>query len=130
MSYVAYTKNNDGSVNILAGSSNPSVFEKILPEGTQFEVHEGDTYSANGKTWLSKEDADYLAARQEEEKRKALAELDRQFEADKNDILKYYTDALLSGDAEAQQGCQEELEELKAEYDKNYEALVSGESEG
>ena len=41
MNYTAYTANTDGSVNILAGSSNPDVFSKILPAGTQYEVHEG-----------------------------------------------------------------------------------------
>jgi hypothetical protein len=70
--YTAYTPNTDGSITVLAGSSNPDVFAKILPTGTQYEVHEGEVYQAGGKTWLSQDDEGYIEAKAAEEQEKAL----------------------------------------------------------
>ena len=123
MNYTAYTANQDGSVNILAGSTNPAVFSKILPTGTQYEVHEGETYTAGGKTWLSDEDEGYIEAKKQEEKDKALADLDAQFRLDQATIMEYFTQAVFDGDTEAQADLKEEMEEIKTTYAEERKAL-------
>lgn len=116
MNYTAYTANTDGSINVLAGSTNPAVFAKILPTGTTYEVHEGETYTAGGKTWLSDTDEGYIEAKAKEEKDKALADLDRQFRDDQATIMEYFTQAVFDGDTEAQEELKEEMEEIKTTY--------------
>lgn len=123
MNYTAYTANQDGSINVLAGSTNPAVFAKILPTGTEYSVHEGETYTAGGKTWLSDEDEGYIKAKAQEEKDKALAELDAQYDADKADIMNYYTQALFAGDEEEQEQLKAEMEEIDAQYIEDRKAL-------
>lgn len=121
--FVAYTANTDGSINILAGSTNPTVFAKILPEGTQYEVHEGETFTAGGKTWLSDTDPAYIKAKAQEEKAKALADLDAQFRLDQATIMEYFTQAVFDGDTEAQEELKAEMEEIKAAYEEERKAL-------
>lgn len=72
--YTAYTSNADGSINVLAGSDRQEVFPKILPEGTDYEIHEGETYSAGGKTWLTPGEA-YQAAHLADVKAAKIREL-------------------------------------------------------
>lgn len=45
-----------------------------------------------------------------------LAQLDAQYEQDKEELTKYFAEALLSGDTETQEELQEELAELNATY--------------
>ena len=126
MNYTAYTANTDGSINILAGSTNPAVFDKILPQGTTYEVHEGETYTAGGKTWLSDTDEGYIEAKAKEEKDKAFAQLDAQFKADQATIMEYFTQAVFDGDTEAQADLKAEMEEIKATYAEERKALEEG----
>ena len=116
MNYTAYTANTDGSINVLAGSTNPAVFAKILPTGTEYSVHEGEVFTAGGKTWLSDTDEGYIEAKKQEEKDKALAELDAQFRLDQATIMEYFTQAVFDGDTEAQADLKAEMEEIKATY--------------
>jgi hypothetical protein len=124
MNYTAYTANTDGSINILAGSTNPAVFSKILPTGTQYEVHEGEVYTAGGKTWLSDTDEGYIEARKQEEKDKALAELDAQYNADKTDLLTAYQTAMLYGDTDTMESLKADLTALDNQYDEDYERII------
>ena len=126
MNYTAYTANTDGSINILAGSTNPAVFANILPTGTEYSVHEGETYSAGGKTWLSDEDEGYIEAKKQEEQEKALADLDAQFRLDQATIMEYFTQAVFDGDTEAQEELKEEMEEIKTTYAEERKALEEG----
>lgn len=123
MNYTAYTANTDGSINVLAGSTNPAVFSKILPTGTQYEVHEGETYSAGGKTWLSDTDEGYIEAKAQEEKAKALADLDAQFRLDQATIMEYFTQAVFDGDTETQEELKAEMEEIKETYAEERKAI-------
>ena len=131
MTYTAYTANNDGSINILAGSTNPAVFDKILPTGTTYEVHEGETYTAGGKTYLSDTDPAYIEAKAEEDKEKAYAELDAQYNADKAELLTAYQSAMVYGDTDLMESLKADLAALDDEYDEAYEAIESeGEEDG
>lgn len=124
MNYTAYTANTDGSINILAGSTNPAVFDKILPTGTTYEVHEGETYTAGGKTWLSDTDEGYIEAKKQEEKAKALADLDAQYNADKADLLTAYQTATVYGDTDTMESLKADLNALDEQYDEDYEKIV------
>jgi hypothetical protein len=123
MKYTAYTANQDGSINVLAGSTNSAVFDKILPTGTEYSVHDGETYTAGGKTWLSETDEGYIEAKAREKKDKALAELDSQFRIDRATIMEYYTQAVFDGDTETQEELKEEMEEIKTTYAEERKAL-------
>jgi hypothetical protein len=125
--FVAYTANADGSINVLAGSSNPDVFAKILPTGTQYEVHEGETYSAGGKTWLSDEDEGYIEAKKQEEKQKALSDLDNDYNQQKAILSEQYTSAMMADDAELADEVKAELTALNEWYDEEYAKIVGEE---
>lgn len=124
--YVAYTPNADNSINILAGSINPAVFPKILPTGTPYEVHEGEVFIAGGKTYLSDTDPAYIKAKVEEEKAKALAELDNQYDKDKAEIIKYYNEAIFAEDTETMADLKEEMAEIDAKYKADRKAIEEG----
>lgn len=121
--FVAYTQNVDNSINVLAGSTNPAVFSKILPTGTTYEVHKGETYTAGGKTWLSDADEGYIEAKAKEEKDKALAELDAQYNTDKAVLSEQYTSAMMADDTELAEELKTELIALNEQYDKDYDSI-------
>lgn len=127
MNYTAYTANQAGSINVLAGSTNPAVFAKILPTGTTYEVHEGETYTAGGKTWLSDTDEGYIEAKAEEEKQKALADLDSRYNANKADLLTAYQTAQVYGDTDLMESLKADLNALDEQYDEDYEKIVGEE---
>ncbi len=127
MTYVAYTANADGSINILAGSTNPAVFAKILPIGTTYEVHEGKTYTADGKTWLSETDEGYVEAKKVEEKSKALSQLDTDYNRQKAVLSEQYTSAMMADDAELAEEIKAELIALNEKYDSDYAKIMEEE---
>ena len=52
-------------------------------------------------------------------KEERLSQLDAQYKADKAELSKYYVEAVLSGNTDAQTSIKAELETLTSEYDKN-----------
>lgn len=52
-----------------------------------------------------------------------LAQLDAQYDADKADIMNYYTQALFAGDEEEQEQLKAEMEEIDAQYIEDRKAL-------
>ena len=127
MNYTAYTANQDGSINVLAGSSNPAVFAKILPTGTQYEVHEGETYTAGGKTWLSDTDEGYIEAKKQEEKQKAISQLDTDYNTQKATLSEQYTSAMMADDTDLAEEVKTELTALNEWYDAEYEKIAGEE---
>ena len=127
MNYVAYTANTDGSINILAGSTNLAVFSKILPTGTQYEVHEGETYTAGGKTWLSQTEQGYIDAKAAEERKKAIAKLDTQYNTQKAILSEQYTSAMMAEDTELAGEVKTELMALNEWYDTEYKKIAGEE---
>ena len=124
MNYTAYTQNADNSINVLAGSTNPAIFAKILPTGTEYSVHEGETYSAGGKTYLSEDDPAYIEAKKQEEKDKALSDLDTDYNQQKADLLTAYQTAMLYGDTDTMESLKADLNALDEQYDEDYEKIV------
>ena len=126
-SYVAYTANTDGSINILAGSTNSVVFSKILPTGTTYEVHEGEVFTAGGKTWLSQTEQGYIDAKAAEEREKAIANLDTQYNTQKAALSEQYTMAMLAEDTELADEVKTELMALNEWYDTEYKKIAGEE---
>ena len=52
-------------------------------------------------------------------KEERLSQIDAQYKADKAELSKYYVEAVLSGNTDAQTSIKAELETLTSEYDKN-----------
>ena len=127
MNYVAYTQNADNSINVLAGSTNPAVFSKILPTGTTYEVHEGETYTAGGKTWLSQTEQGYIDAKAAEERKKAIAKLDTQYNTQKAVLSEQYTSAMMAEDTELADEVKTELMALNEWYDTEYKKIAGEE---
>ena len=59
----------------------------------------------------------------EEKKARALAELDTQYQADKQELSTQYLDAAMSGDTDTMTAIKDELAALNAKYDADYAAL-------
>lgn len=63
------------------------------------------------------------------EKAKKLADLDAQYDADKAELVKYYGEAGLMGDADLQAELQDEMADLDAEYAEARKAIEEGSDE-
>ena len=102
--------------------------EKTLPDG--YSIKEYDGYADPGMLYL--DDAGNVCARVFEvdeaeeaarEKARALAELDTQYQADKNELSTQYLDAAMSGDTDTMTAIKDELAALNEKYDADYAAL-------
>ena len=60
-------------------------------------------------------------------KEEKLAQLVAQYEADKAEILKYYSDAMIHGDTELMAELAEEMTALDEKYATDYKALIGEE---
>jgi hypothetical protein len=126
--YTAYTQNADNSINVLAGSDRREVFPKILPEGTEYEIHEGEIYTAGGKTWLTPSEA-YEEAKRQDEQNAAIAELNAEFAREKANLCEAYTSASMSGDTETAESIAADMADLNDWYDEKYAKIENGEVE-
>ena len=88
---------------------------------------EKEPVSALGKYWLDETDPAYLEAKKQEEREKAIATLDRQYNADKAVLSEQYTMAMLTDDTELGEEIKAEIVALNEDYDKAYEEIVGGE---
>ena len=98
-------------------------------------------YSPKGnfEVWAEKPDGYYTETEWRElhpikiatrTKAEMLADLDAQYEADKAELLSAFTDALLNGDTEGQQSCQDDMAALNEQYDSDYNAILEGVENG
>lgn len=125
--YTAYTQNADSSINVLAGSDRREVFEKILPD-TEYEIHEGELYTAGGKTWLTPDEA-YQEAKKQDEKNAAIAELNAEFGREKANLCEAYTAASMGGDTETAESIAADMQDLNDWYDEEYAKIEEGSDE-
>ena len=81
----------------------------------------------NGNNAHIEDKGTYYEAREnvvpEPTKEEKLAQLVAQYEADKAEILKYYSDAMIHGDSDLMAELKEEMAELDEQYASDYEAL-------
>ena len=127
MKYTAYTTNADNSINVLAGSDRREVFPKILPD-TEYEIHEGEVYTAGGKTWLTPDEA-YQEAKKQDEKNAAISSLNAEFAREKANLCEAYTSASMSGDTETAESIAADMSDLNDWYDEEYAKIEEGEVE-
>jgi hypothetical protein len=59
-------------------------------------------------------------------KEERLSQLDAQYEADKSELSKYYIEAALSGNTDAQTDIRTELDALTSDYDKKRAEIEEG----
>ena len=59
-------------------------------------------------------------------KEEQLAQLDAQYDSDKNELSKYFTEAALSGDTALQEELRQELEDMNAEYTAKRKEIEEG----
>lgn len=102
--------------------------KKTLPDG--YSIKEYDGYVDPGMLYL--DDAGevkmrvFVADEAEEaarEKARALAELDTQYQADKNELSTQYLYAAMAGDTDTMDAIKSELAALNAKYDADYAEL-------
>lgn len=120
---VAYTKNDDNSINILGGSNSLDTLHKILPN-QEFEVFDGEPFEFNGKYYLSESDVSEADKKTKETEEKR-AELIRQYESDKAVLMQYITEAVAYGDDTDE--LREELLALDEKFDNDMAELKGGE---
>ena len=102
--------------------------EKALPDG--YSIKEYDGYVEPGMLYLDESgevkmrvfevDEAEEAAR---EKARALAELDTQYQADKQELSTQYLDAAMAGDTDTMTAIKTELAALNKKYDADYAEL-------
>ena len=91
-------------------------------------------YNPNGnpEVWDTKPDGYYTVEEWQElhpyippvpTKEEKLAALDAQYDADKAEIMTYYTEALFAGDVETQDELKEEMAEIDATYAEERKAI-------
>ena len=60
-------------------------------------------------------------------KEEKLVALDTQYNADKAELVAQYTDSLMHDDEETAEAIKQEMAELDAQYDADYEAIINEE---
>lgn len=123
---IAYTKNDDNSINVLGGSDRREVLDKLF-HGQDFLVTEDEPVTAGGKTYLSADEPAYQEAKLAEEKAISLAQLDTQYTADKEELARYFLQFQMAGDTVGMMSIQAELEELNKQYDTALADIEGGE---
>ena len=87
-------------------------------------------YNTNTGTWQHEKqpEAEPAAPEPTEEEKKAaqIAALDASYAADKDKLLKYYLEAMATGDTELQADIVAELMEINKKYDDEMETLKNG----
>lgn len=122
-------KNLNGSYNITAVFDGQELPYNVCKDdaGCKFDYEEVAAY------WDSLDDGDAKKLTEKEivipeptaegKKARALAELDTQYQADKQELSTQYLDAAMSGDTDTMTAIKDELAALNAKYDADYAAL-------
>lgn len=116
---IAYTRNEDKTINILGGSNSVETLHKILPN-KEFEVFDGEPFEFDGKYYLYEADvtAEQKRIKAIEDKRMQLIS---QYEIDKNKLMQYITEATAYGDEVEE--LREELNNLDIKFDEEIAKL-------
>lgn len=119
---IAYTKNEDNSINILGGSDRREVLDKLF-HGQDFLVSNDEPVVANGKYFLSSSDIEYIEQKKIEDKRTNLARLEADFISAQQELINAIGVARLNNDAELESLLQEEYAELVTSYEAEKKEL-------
>ena len=119
---IAYTKNDDNSINILGGSDRREVLDKLF-HGQDFLVSNDEPVVANGKYYLSSSDIEYIKQKEIEDKRTNLARLEADFISAQQERINAIGVARLNNDTELESLLQEEYAELVTSYEAEKKEL-------
>lgn len=118
----------DGIIQPLGQSDELERLEKALDmagiDHTDMLTQETPLVVADGKYYLSENDPAYLAAKAAQEQEQEISEVDAQYQEDKEQLLEYYTEALMLEDAALQADIKAELTALNDQYDADITALT------
>ena len=123
------TKNLNGSYTITAIINGQELPYNVCSNDTAcvFDFEEVAEYwsslADNDKKKLKEKEIIVPELTDDEKKVRALAELDTQYQADKNELSTQYLDAAMSGDTDTMTAIKDELAALNAKYDADYAAL-------
>jgi hypothetical protein len=121
-----YTANDDGTINYYGSNHIAEELQKIHSD-VVLSFSDTEPVSVNGIYWLSADDPAYIEAKAEADKEQALDDLDAQYNADKDELLKAYQTAVVYGDTDLMASLRADLEALDEQYDADYEELVGEE---
>ena len=121
-----YTSNDDGTINYY-GSAHTEEELQARNVGGDLLFADTEPVSVDGVYWLSADNPDYIEAKKKHDKADALAELDAQYNADKDDLLTAYQTAQLYGDTGMMESLKADLTALDKQYDEDYEKIAGGE---
>jgi hypothetical protein len=121
-----YTDNDDGTINYYGSNHLAEELQKIHSD-IVLSFSDTEPVSVNGIYWLSADNPDYIEAKAEADKEQALDDLDAQYNADKDELLKAYQTAVVYGDTDLMARLRADLEALDEQYDADYEELVGEE---
>lgn len=118
----------DGAIRYLGASDEQERLIKALEmanidtEGIFFT--DTEPIQIDGVYYLSADDAEYQQAKAEQEQEQETNQIDAQYEADKEQLISYYTEAVMRDDTELQADIKAELSALDAQYDIDINALT------
>jgi hypothetical protein len=121
-----YTENDDGTINYYGSNHLAEELQRINSD-VVLSFSDIEPVSVNGIYWLSADDPAYIEAKAEADKEQALDDLDAQYNADKDELLKAYQTAVAYGDTDLMESLRADLEALDEQYDADYEELVGEE---
>lgn len=121
-----YTSNNDDTINYY-GNAHTEEELQARNVGIDLLFADAEPVSVDGVYWLSADDSAYIEAKKAHDKAEALAQLDAQYNADKDDLLTAYQTAQLYGDTGMMKSLKADLTALDEQYDEDYEKIAGGE---
>lgn len=120
-------KPSDEGITFLGSSEDIATLEKALTMSdvdiTDMQVTEEEPIFADGKYYLTVEDAKDAIARQK--KREAFEKLDSEYTRQKRELSEQFSDDMLHGDTDAMESDREAMTELDTWYDEEYQKIES-----
>lgn len=121
-----YTNNDDGTINYYGSAhTEEELTARIKDVDLLFSGTE--PVSVDGVYWLSADNPDYIKAKEAHDKAEAIDALDKQYNADKADLLTAYQTAQLYGDTDTMESLKADLQALDDQYDEDYGKITGGE---
>jgi len=122
-------KPSDEGITFLGASEDIATLEKALTiadvDITDMQVTEEEPIFADGKYYLTVEDAKDAIARQK--KREAFEKLDSEYTRQKRELSEQFSDDMLHGDTEAIESDKQSMVDLDTWYDEEYKKIEGGE---
>lgn len=127
--FYGYTENSDGTINYY-GNAHTQEEIKARNKGVALLFSDTEPVSVNGVYWLSADNPDYIAEKEAADKADAIAELTAEYRAEKENLCEAYTTASMQGDTETAESVAQDMADLDAWYDEEYQEIEGSEDNG